>query len=98
MIGLSLSFCIKDILSGKHKISDVKYIITSVMPINGIDEIINEYMRVYWRDYSKAQVLDVINQLELRHPRLEDPEHYPCIIDGKWVNSEDEIIWQRPIM
>lgn len=98
MIGLSLSFCIRDILSGYTDLSNVKYIITSVMPKNGLDEIIAQYMKTYWRDYPETRVRDVINQIELYHPRLEDPYHYPNIGEGRWVNSENEIIWQDEIV
>ncbi len=98
MIGLSLSFCVKDILAERVSMDDVSYIITSVRPVNGLEPTIKAYMRMYWEAYSEDKVRQILSKLDLRHPRLENDYHYPNIANGHWVNSEDEIVWQNECM
>lgn len=63
-IGFSLSLCIKDIAQGKVKIEDVKHIVTgcSVKTETDIHEILCQYSKTYWKDFS-MEALDAVNVL-----------------------------------
>lgn len=95
MIGLSLSMCVLDLLTGKVALNDVRYIITSCKPVNGLDDIIESYMGSYWCEHKEADVRKILSQLELRHPRLDDNLRYPILGNGRWVKSESEITWNN---
>ena len=51
-LGKSLSFCIKDIISGKVNVEDVSAISTGtkIPDDNVLEEVIEQYRKSYWRD------------------------------------------------
>ena len=97
MIGLSLSFCVQDILNGKVLLDEVDYIIASTRCKDASDwqEVYNSYKRSYWAEFSDEQVKLVFDFLlpKIKQPRLKDNNKFPMITDGRWVESEDEITW-----
>lgn len=87
MIGLSLSFCIQDILSGAVAQEQVEYIITSTMCSNKEEflELVNEYMKVYWQDdpvQARLIAMRLWNNGQILQPRLQGG-HGPIGIPGK---------------
>jgi len=89
LVGLSLSFCIRDILAGRVKAEDVECIITATACSN-IYDIIDDYSQDYWAGYEKSDIINLLKQLEDRiiQPRLYYPHFLICIPDGCWLNKE----------
>ncbi|HLD70618.1 MAG TPA: hypothetical protein VI937_01935 [Negativicutes bacterium] len=100
MIGLSVSFCILDIVNGVVPIENVEKIIGGISAQNQEDvrQLISDYCQVYWRECPK-EAEQVFRQLfaegKIEQPRLIDDRHFPNIGNRKrWVESEAEIVWQ----
>lgn len=87
--GLSLSFCVSDILRGRVKENEVEVIISGICAPNqkDWDDVLNRYSETYWRrDPEKAK--EIANRLrargKIRQPRV-DGDEYPNIVDGPWI-------------
>lgn len=97
MIGLSVSLCIKDILDGKVQIKEVKKIIGSTRceTTKDWEKVLDTYYFCYWNDYPKSQCLEVFNLLLpiIEQPRLTSNKYPQIAITGRWVNSEEEIVY-----
>ncbi len=95
MIGLSLSLCVRDILSGNVDINDVEKIIAGTMmrDVKSWNTVITGYMGTYWQNYDPTDVYLLLNQLVIVQHRLDNPDKFPMIYSGHWVNSENDIIW-----
>jgi hypothetical protein len=101
-IGLSLSFCVQDILRGKVKLEDVSKIIASTKvsrPQHSTlavwDEVLDRYAETYWAenpDEGERIARQLIEEGRVFQPRLENGKH-PYIGEGHWVESESEIVW-----
>ena len=66
LIGLSLSFCVKDILSGKVNESDVICIVTNTsfnFQDEEIEKLINLY-HVYWESFQANDIKELLLRLE----------------------------------
>lgn len=94
MIGLSLSFCIKDVLTGKMPVEAIDKIIagTKYEDDAAFDGVLDAYAEVYWtRDPERgkriARNLHALGLIE--QPRLtgDDP---PSIADGHWIPGPTE--------
>lgn len=90
IIGLSLSFCVRDILRNKVEISDISAIVTSTA-FKDIDEAMNMYYEALWYRYAPYEhvraILIKIWPIVFQ-PRFSNPEsrgHY--ISKGCWVNT-----------
>ncbi len=100
MIGLSVSFCIRDIVSGTVPLAKVQKIIggTSILIEQGIDEFVKYYCQVYWHEYAEEAervFRQILAEGKIEQPRLLDKNHFPNISNGKlWVENEQEIVWQ----
>jgi len=96
--GRSLSFCVKDILSGRIDKNDVGMIVTSTsfknpeMWRNGIES----YQKSYWCDYSIEECTNLVNWL-IENNKIEQPRS----INGKvqtlfknkhWADTYQEAI------
>lgn len=98
MIGTSVSFCVQDIASGKVAIENVEKIIggTSVSTEADIDHLLSVYRQSYWSKFPE-EAEQIFRQLytkgKIEQPRLVNPEHFPRIPDGHWVENEAEIVW-----
>lgn len=93
-IGLSLSFCIKEILLGKVDLADVEYISTATMCKTEADWnlLVENYSRVYWKmDPSRAAL--ILSQLRkegrIYQPRIYGNEPEP-IHNGYWRRNHAE--------
>lgn len=102
MIGLSLSFCVADILYGKVRLEDVKLIITGTAcrtPEQWAG-LLEQYKQSYWQ-FDERQVAnpeDVLRTLlesgRIYQPRLHDEEP-PRIGRGFWVEDESSLAKER---
>jgi hypothetical protein len=94
MIGLSLSFCVKDILAGHVPESDVTKIITSTAARTEADwnRLITSYCQIYWKAFESDVVIALIQRLrvqgKIEQPRLADPEHFHPI-PSIWIADAD---------
>lgn len=98
MIGLSISFCISEMVSGVVNPSTVEKIIggTAAAPEH-IDELVAEYRRSYWSwngnpDEAERLFRELLAAGRIEQPRLVDGR-FPMIYNGHWVESEDQIEW-----
>lgn len=97
-VGLSLSFCIKDICEGRVPLKDVEKIIagTCAMSEHEWELLLNQYSEVYWRE-CKECALQAVEYLRSRHlidqPRMRG-EAAHNIAAGHWIaitrSSTDE--------
>lgn len=89
MIGYSLSFCVKDIMTGKVAEADVEKIITSTCcrDEDDWDNLFKSYGAVYWRPF-EALAVDLVKRLRAQdkivQPRLTDPDYEKSINNGWW--------------
>jgi len=99
MIGLSVSFCIKDIVEGRMRIEDVQKIIGGITARTPecIEEVISQYKKSYWLEYpDKAEAIfrRLLAERKIEQPRLVNDQHFPMLTNHvRWVESEDQIIW-----
>lgn len=99
MIGLSISFCISDILRGKVSITDVEKIVsgTKVVVPAQWDYLAKEYKKYYWQD-DPVRGEQILRQLlaegKIYQPRVHDGR-CPVIDSGRWVGSELEINYRN---
>ena len=89
MIGLSLSFCIVDILAGKVLESEVQKIITGTAVASEAEwqNLIKTYREIYWwedPDKGEAILRRFIAAGKLEQPRLEGKEARN-IARGHWL-------------
>ena len=99
MIGISLSFCIRDIVTKKVALSDVEKIITGTKAATPEhwDDILQRYKAIYWKDFpDEAEKLarDLLAEGKIEQPRLIDGRS-AYVGQGHWVTSVDEIQWGR---
>ena len=90
LIGLSLSFCVTDILAGKVALEDVEKIIsgTCMNTPQAYNTVKMVYSNIYWKDYPQEkidEVWDAVYQL-LEQPRL-NGEEPPSILEGHWKTT-----------
>ena len=102
MIGLSVSFCVLDIATGKMAIEDVEKIVGSTRAATPEDweQVISQYMETYWSwdgckpAEGEAICRKLLAEGKIEQPRLENDYNYPWLGNRKhWVESEDDIIW-----
>jgi hypothetical protein len=94
MIGLSLSFCIKDIMAGNVAEGDVTKIVTMTRAVTEADwkALIAGYQNIYWRPFQCDTVAELIQRLraqgKIEQPRVNDPDHEHYIGQGHWIPDE----------
>jgi len=100
MIGLSVSFCVRDIVEGRMPVADVEKIIGGTRALNDADwdEVISRYQRVFWREFPlRAAVVlrGLIAAGKVVQPRCNrrGSQAVPCLGRGHWVKDESEITW-----
>ena len=91
LVGLSLSFCVKDILQGKVKLEDVDSIVAGTRARTDEDWIalLSSYSANYWYDFSQEEIKAVVDALKVKgidQPRVRDEEP-PQIYNGYWVDK-----------
>lgn len=86
--GLSLSFCIKDIINGKVDVKNVKEIVTGTCCRTEEDwnKVLDHYIDFYWQADS-VRAIDIFSLLK-RFGRIDQPrtrgESAPNISEGWW--------------
>ncbi|MDO8495511.1 MAG: hypothetical protein Q7S32_03245 [bacterium] len=96
MIGLSVSFCIREIAEGRVDLSKVDKIVAGTVAVpDQIDRLVTAYNESYWRRFPEAEKIfrDLYAAGKIEQPRLKDDQHFPMIAGGHWVESEDQIVW-----
>ena len=87
-IGLSLSFCVRQIM--EHRIGpDVISAIVTSTAFKSVDEALEHYYEGYWSEYPKDEVRKVLTFIWplVFQPRLTTPNHVGHnISNGWWVN------------
>ena len=89
-IGLSLSMCIRDILSGEVRLEDVMLIRSNTAARDQYDweRVFNSYSKTYWRQdpVRAGRILTLLLAANIiEQPRLTDPNYSHSITDGWWV-------------
>jgi hypothetical protein len=93
MIGLSLSFCVKDIIEGRVDEQDCTLIIAATNstlrnePGKGVDYIINHYRDIYWKE-NPDKGAQIARRLFAEGRVFEAREfggEPPDIADGHWL-------------
>ena len=104
MIGLSLSFCVKEILYGKKSLDDIDALIIAVRAKPGSDswnEVIKTYKESYWKDFDNDLIDTILKEIQSKIyiPRVDiGDQYFPMIYGGGyWVNSVDEIVWAETL-
>lgn len=88
LIGISLGFCIKDILDEEILEKDVKYIIsnTACQTEEEWEALEKDCLRVHWNNDTRG--LDIMrrlkNQNKILQPRLSDPKFHTNLNSGRW--------------
>ncbi len=65
LIGLSVSFCIRDICEGNVALEDVSYIIPGFNVVQNPEQIFNNYKDIYWRKNPNA--LEILRKVTLKY-------------------------------
>ena len=103
MIGLSVSFCVRDIVVGKMALDQVEKIVagTKLPDVEAWERCIKMYRESYWRenpDQCEQTLRQLLAEGKIYQPAL-DPENgrRPHLATDKgiihWVNAESEIKW-----
>ena len=91
-IGLSLSFCVRDILAQKISIKEISCIVTSTRFTN-LDDAVEYYYEPYWSKFgSKRDIKFVLNEIKglIMQPRLNfKPEDHNghMLSHGHWLDT-----------
>ena len=96
MIGLSLSFCVRDIAEGKVNLSDVEVIMsgTKYESDEQFESVIHRYRQVYWPrnpDQCEAIARQLKAENKIEQPRLDGRVAY--VGQTHWVNDKENIEW-----
>lgn len=98
-IGLSLSFCVSDILRGLVNESEVMQIISGTYVENpkDWDEVISDYKKYYWYENpEEAEKIArrLISAGKIRQPRTEGKDVHN-IVDGHWLDANKVEEWEK---
>jgi hypothetical protein len=94
-VGLSLSFCVKDIIEGNVDESEVDSIIanTAMRTEHDFMQVMDSYCRWYWYLH-RIEAIGVCCRLWLAgkiiQPRLTNPMFCNDLTDGWWVEKVEE--------
>ena len=95
MIGISLSFCVRDMAKGQAP-AVVEKIITGCRATDAKawDYIIAQYKELYWKGLDNAETIcrQLIADGKIVQPRL-TRNKAPYVGQIHWVESEDQIVW-----
>ena len=95
VIGLSVSFCVRDIARGKVAYDDVAKIVAGTkVPDGDWEDTIRRYNEIYWRELPEAEGIfrRLLAEGKVTQPRLTTGKA-PYVGGGAWVASEDQIVW-----
>jgi hypothetical protein len=98
MIGLSLSFGVRDIIAGVVHLEDVEKIIasTKIESPDHLDQVIASYREAYWwknPELGELVARELWDRGKIHQPHLHGGP-FPVVHGGIWVESEDQIEWR----
>ena len=97
LIGLSLSYCVSDILKEDVKLDNVtKMYVGCVWQSNQeFLELLEQYHQSYWRKFNFREIEEIVDSLLpiIQITRLFDPPRLPNTFRGHWVTDESDISW-----
>jgi hypothetical protein len=98
-VGLSLSFCVRDIVLGYVPLNAVEKVIAGTAAENesGWQHVLAVYSETYWSQYSEQArevARNLINSQRIEQPRLTDPMWEQKLHRGHWV--KDGVPWMPP--
>ncbi len=97
LIGLSLSYCVSDILTKQVELDNVLKIYTSCLwkSEQELEDLLKKYYEFHWYQFELTEVRKVFNSLlpKIQMTQLFDPPCYPNIFRGHWVANESDISW-----
>jgi len=82
LIGLSLSFCVTDILLGNVKTKEILFMLGQA----DIELAVPQYLQTYWRDWDAEEVQRLLAELKPMYCRI--PRGF-AIPDGFWLDSNE---------
>jgi hypothetical protein len=88
LIGLSLSFCIKDILLGRVKEDEVFMLYCKADPTS--QEMLRQYMQSYWSDFTMEDVRALLDRMK---PKIHQLHHALRIPLGIWYDATQPHHW-----
>ncbi len=93
--GLSLSFCVRDIVNGRVPLDQVDKIIASTRASSRFDwdDLIKEYKKVYWSekpDECEQLARQLIDAGMIEQPRLKGKEAHN-IAAGHWIVDGQQV-------
>lgn len=110
LIGLSLSFCVRDIVEGKVAYEQVTKLITGTGAPDekNWEEMLQDYVEWYWwgpkglyrGDEEKTRAaIAIVNRLR-SESKIEQPRLITGMVplwhhEGRWVRDESEIEWTK---
>lgn len=96
-VGLSLSFCIQDIIKGKAHLDEVEFIMagTKIRNLDDVEKIAELYSEVYWVD-DPITATGIFFWMwfnnKIFQPRLEGLDA-PMLTDGHWLQDGGTLQW-----
>lgn len=101
IIGISVSFCIEDLIRGRVREEDVVKIIGSTKcgTVEEWAKVIDNYRKGFWfenPDEAERLFRKFLAEGKIEQPRLKNNHHYPAVqgIKGDvWFLTEEEIPW-----
>jgi hypothetical protein len=100
LIGTSLSYCMRDILSEKVDICNISAIVSSTA-FTTPEKALESYYDIYWTKYNKDYVLSTLKNIwpllcqpRLNHDLREHRGHYS--VKGHWLNTETGVFSTNP--
>jgi hypothetical protein len=98
IVGLSMSFCVRDIAEGRVDESEVVMVITGTRckDYDALQSVIDIYKETYWSKSPKKSE-EIAKRLWdrglIHQPRLENDNHYPGLADqGIWIEMPEGIV------
>lgn len=93
-VGLSLSFCVGDVIAGEVREEEIVGIVasTKVNTPEEIDKLIENYRRIYWTDdpdTGEEVARRLFEEDRVYQPRLED-KPVPKPVPLRWIGVRDD--------
>lgn len=93
-IGLSLSYCVKDIINGVYGVEDIDKIITGTMAKDraGWDKLMFRYCKAHWQANTREAseiCMELLLLGKIDQPRTRG-EYPPCVANGHWIDAESD--------
>ncbi len=97
LIGLSLSFCVSDILTKQVELDNVLKLYTSCLwkSEQELEDLLKKYHELHWNQFELTEVKKVFNSLlpKISMTQRLAPPRCPNSFEGHWVTNESDISW-----